>query len=164
MKASGARVHKEWKPRKKPEQFGLPKQSSLLTSHHQSSILARQTTSTFQQPSRFHQQQPTQPQQHVPQQHQQQQPNNICVVCNQWFPSESALKSHGVIHTMDGDHMFLNMTTSCRQDYNPLSGVQLNNIPAPMPGALEVCTICNILITEPGTLQIHLQNVHGQYS
>ena len=164
MKASGARVHKEWKPRKKPEQFGLPKQSSLLTSQHQSSILARQTTSTFQQPSRFHQQQPTQPQQHVPQQHQQQQPNNTCVVCNQWFPSESALKSHGVIHTMDGDHMFLNMTTSCRQDYNPLSGVQLNNIPAPMPGALEVCTICNILITEPGTLQIHLQNVHGQYS
>ena len=115
-------------------------------------------TSTLQQPSRYHQQQPQQHHQ------QQQQQNNTCVVCNQWFPSEAALKAHGIVHTMDSDHMFLNMATACRQDYNPLSGVQLNNLPAPVPGSVEVCTLCNILITEPGTLQLHMQNVHGQYS
>ncbi len=153
--ANGTKVHKEWKPRKKPDQFGIPKQPSLLVDQPESNALSVYNSSAAQQSSRFLPQ---------PQQQQQQHGGNTCAVCNQWFQSEVALKTHSITHTMDSDQMFIGLNSQCRQDYNQLSTVQMGSLSTGLSNSVEVCTICNMLMAEPGSLQLHLQTVHGQYS
>ncbi len=175
-------MHKEWKPRKRPEEFGLSKTKLVSIVENDDNLKAAVTNPSLALPAHHLQvqqapaagasQQVAAVQQGATSSTSSQHEDElqyVCMVCNAWFPTELCLQTHSLLHAGLADTHQEHLLQRVSQEYTistkeyavstPVSTASAK-LPTSSPQPVPFCTYCNMVITEP--IHIHLQTVHGQ--